>query len=174
MNLHHLQVRICLDYSIMLCNSPACHPDKAKKQTFGLPFFKIYSTTSYPCCPAQDKVHSTLNNDVIFFLYSHLFIISSRVAEASESSHLKLVCDHFDRCHQVLRQYCGYLSLALQPIEKYPQIVPSLPDLLNSYHLEPEVSLLLSRFSLFFSHFVSYGSFLTLISRLKSLKPKNL
>ena len=61
------------------------------------------------------------------------------VVANAEASYIKVVSEQFDRCHGTLLQYVEFLSSAVTPLSAYGQLIPSLEDLVQKYHLEPEV-----------------------------------
>lgn len=56
----------------------------------------------------------------------------------ADASYIKMVSEQFDRCHGTLLQYVDFLCNALAPAA-YAQLVPSLDELVQKYHLDPEV-----------------------------------
>lgn len=50
-----------------------------------------------------------------------------------------MVSEQFDRCHGTLLQYVEFLVSAITPLPAYAQLIPSLEDLVQKYHLEVEV-----------------------------------
>ena len=52
-----------------------------------------------------------------------------------------MVSEQFDRCHGTLLQYVEFLSSAVTPASAYAQLIPSLNELAQLYHLDPEVCL---------------------------------
>lgn len=57
----------------------------------------------------------------------------------AEASYIKVVSEQFDRCHGTLLQYVEFLLSAISPLPAYAQLIPSLEDLVQKYHLETEV-----------------------------------
>ena len=70
---------------------------------------------------------------------SVLFFFGSVVVNA-EASYIKVVSEQFDRCHGTFLQYVEFLLSAISPLPAYAQLIPSLQDLVQKYHLEVEVS----------------------------------
>jgi len=58
----------------------------------------------------------------------------------AEASYIKVVSEQFDRCHGTFLQYVEFLLSAVTPVPAYAQLIPSLEDLVQKYHLEAEVS----------------------------------
>ncbi|KAJ3678301.1 hypothetical protein LUZ60_002104 [Juncus effusus] len=69
----------------------------------------------------------------------------STVVIKNEAPYIKMVSEQFDRAHGMLLQYVDFLSSAVSPVSSYSQLVPSLHDLVQKYHLEPEVAFLIYR-----------------------------
>lgn len=57
----------------------------------------------------------------------------------ADAPYIKMVTEQFDRCHGILLQYVDFLSSAVTPATAYAQLIPSLEELVHTYHLEPEV-----------------------------------
>lgn len=64
----------------------------------------------------------------------------SYVVVNAEASYIKVVSEQFDRCHGTLLQYVEFLLSAITPLPAYAQLIPSLEDLVQKYHLEAEVA----------------------------------
>ncbi|XP_024388621.1 THO complex subunit 2 isoform X2 [Physcomitrium patens] len=64
----------------------------------------------------------------------------SFVVVTAEASYIKVVSEQFDRCHGTLLQYVEFLLSAVTPLYAYAQLIPSLEDLVQKYHLEAEVA----------------------------------
>jgi hypothetical protein len=62
-----------------------------------------------------------------------------------------MVSEQFDRCHGILLQYVEFLSTAVTPTT-YVQLIPPLEDLINKYHIEPDVIHSLPCASIVFVH----------------------
>ncbi|XP_009109857.1 THO complex subunit 2 [Brassica rapa] len=69
----------------------------------------------------------------------------SLVVVNADAPYIKMVTEQFDRCHGILLQYVDFLSSAVTPATAYAQLVPSLEELVHTYHLEPEVAFLVFR-----------------------------
>ncbi|KAF8097255.1 hypothetical protein N665_0292s0034 [Sinapis alba] len=69
----------------------------------------------------------------------------SLVVVNADAPYIKMVTEQFDRCHGILLQYVDFLSSAVSPATAYAQLVPSLEELVHTYHLEPEVAFLVFR-----------------------------
>ncbi|CAH8349699.1 unnamed protein product [Eruca vesicaria subsp. sativa] len=69
----------------------------------------------------------------------------SLVVVNADAPYIKMVTEQFDRCHGILLQYVDFLSSAVSPATAYAQLVPSLKELVHTYHLEPEVAFLVFR-----------------------------
>ncbi|KAL0698843.1 hypothetical protein Bca4012_054965 [Brassica carinata] len=69
----------------------------------------------------------------------------SLVVVNADAPYIKMVTEQFDRCHGILLQYVDFLSSAVSPATAYAQLVPSLEELVQTYHLEPEVAFLVFR-----------------------------
>lgn len=63
----------------------------------------------------------------------------------ADAPYIKVVSEQFDRCHGALLQYVDFLCSAVTPAAAYAQLIPSLPDLVHMYHLDPEVAFLIYR-----------------------------
>ncbi|KAM7467402.1 hypothetical protein LguiB_014964 [Lonicera macranthoides] len=63
----------------------------------------------------------------------------------TDTPHIKMVSEQFDRCHGTLLQYVEFLSSAMAPTAAYAQMIPNLDDLIHQYHLDPEVAFLIYR-----------------------------
>ncbi|KAL3830707.1 hypothetical protein ACJIZ3_019509 [Penstemon smallii] len=59
--------------------------------------------------------------------------------------HIKMVSEHFDRCHGTLLQYVDFLCSAVTPTSSYALLIPTLDELVHQYHLDPEVAFLIYR-----------------------------
>lgn len=70
----------------------------------------------------------------------------------AEASYIKVVSEQFDRCHGTLLQYVEFLTSAVTPLTAYAQLIPSLEDLVQKFHIEPEV-LTANSFLLSCTHF---------------------
>ncbi|XP_074582550.1 THO complex subunit 2 [Curcuma longa] len=68
----------------------------------------------------------------------------SMVVMNADASYIKMVSEQFDRCHGTLLQYVDFLCNALAPAT-YAQLIPSLDELVQKYHLDPEVAFLVYR-----------------------------
>ncbi|KAK4484104.1 hypothetical protein RD792_011324 [Penstemon davidsonii] len=68
-----------------------------------------------------------------------LVVIKANVA------HIKMVSEHFDRCHGTLLQYVDFLCSAVTPTSSYALLIPTLDELVHQYHLDPEVAFLIYR-----------------------------
>ncbi|XP_042385261.1 THO complex subunit 2-like isoform X1 [Zingiber officinale] len=68
----------------------------------------------------------------------------SMVVMNADASYIKMVSEQFDRCHGTLLQYVDFLCNALAPAA-YAQLIPSLDELVQKYHLDPEVAFLVYR-----------------------------
>ncbi|KAG0583882.1 hypothetical protein KC19_3G168800 [Ceratodon purpureus] len=64
----------------------------------------------------------------------------SYVVVNAEASYIKVVSEQFDRCHGTFLQYVEFLLSAISPLAAYAQLIPSLQDLVQKYHLEVEVA----------------------------------
>ncbi|CAH2033971.1 unnamed protein product [Thlaspi arvense] len=69
----------------------------------------------------------------------------SLVVVNADAPYIKMVTEQFDRCHGILLQYVDFLSSAVSPATAYAKLVPSLDELVHTYHLEPEVAFLVFR-----------------------------
>ncbi|XP_023644586.1 THO complex subunit 2 isoform X2 [Capsella rubella] len=69
----------------------------------------------------------------------------SLVVVNADAPYIKMVTEQFDRCHGILLQYVDFLSSAVSPATAYARLVPSLDELVHTYHLEPEVAFLVFR-----------------------------
>ncbi|KAG9443939.1 hypothetical protein H6P81_015279 [Aristolochia fimbriata] len=69
----------------------------------------------------------------------------SMVVINADAPYIKMVSEQFDRCHGVLLQYVEFLYSAVTPAAAYAQLVPSLDELIHTYHLDPEVAFLIYR-----------------------------
>jgi THO complex subunit 2 len=58
----------------------------------------------------------------------------------ADAPYIKMVTEQFDRCHGILLQYVDFLSSAVSPTTAYARLVPSLDELVHTYHLEAEVA----------------------------------
>ncbi|XP_022991162.1 THO complex subunit 2-like isoform X1 [Cucurbita maxima] len=63
----------------------------------------------------------------------------------ANAPYIKMVSEQFDRCHGTLLQYVEFLSSAVTPASAYAQLIPSLNELAQLYHLDPEVAFLIYR-----------------------------
>ncbi|KAL0695455.1 hypothetical protein Bca4012_062635 [Brassica carinata] len=91
---------------------------------------------------------SLLPNDEPKLAIPLLLLISqhrSLVVVNADAPYIKMVTEQFDRCHGILLQYVDFLSSAVSPATVYAQLVPSLEELVHTYHLEPEVAFLVFR-----------------------------
>ncbi|KAG8078866.1 hypothetical protein GUJ93_ZPchr0007g6205 [Zizania palustris] len=68
----------------------------------------------------------------------------SKIIINADATYIKMVSEHFDRCHGILLQYVEFLSSAVTPTT-YIQLIPSLEDLIHKYHIEPDVAFLIYR-----------------------------
>ena len=62
----------------------------------------------------------------------------------ADAPYIKMVSEQFDRCHGTLLQYVEFLCSAVTPATAYAQLIPPLIDLVQTFHLDPEVHLSLS------------------------------
>jgi THO complex subunit 2 len=69
----------------------------------------------------------------------------SLVVVNADAPYIKMVTEQFDRCHGILLQYVDFLSSAVSPTTAYARLVPSLDELVHTYHLEAEVAFLVFR-----------------------------
>ncbi|KAL8162517.1 hypothetical protein V2J09_014006 [Rumex salicifolius] len=69
----------------------------------------------------------------------------SLVVIKADAPYIKMVSGQYDRCHGILLQYVEFLCSAVNPVTAYAQLVPPLDDLVQKYHLEPEVAFLIYR-----------------------------
>ncbi|KAL8142098.1 hypothetical protein V2J09_015130 [Rumex salicifolius] len=69
----------------------------------------------------------------------------SLVVINADAPYIKMVSEQYDRCHGILLQYVEFLCSAVNPATAYAQLIPSLDDLVQKYHLEPEVAFLIYR-----------------------------
>ncbi|XP_068661475.1 THO complex subunit 2-like isoform X2 [Aristolochia californica] len=69
----------------------------------------------------------------------------SMIVINADAPYIKMVSEQFDRCHGVLLQYVEFLYSAVAPATAYAQLVPSLDELIHTYHLDPEVAFLIYR-----------------------------
>ncbi|WCJ33658.1 THO complex subunit 2 [Euphorbia peplus] len=69
----------------------------------------------------------------------------SLVVVNADAPYIKMVSEQFDRCHGTLLQYVEFLCSAVTPASSYAKLIPSLHDLVNHYHLDPEVAFLIYR-----------------------------
>ncbi|GAV74210.1 Tho2 domain-containing protein/Thoc2 domain-containing protein [Cephalotus follicularis] len=63
----------------------------------------------------------------------------------ADAPYIKMVSEQFDRCQCTLLQYVEFLCSAVTPTTAYAQLIPSLNDLVQLYHLDPEVAFLIYR-----------------------------
>ncbi|XP_010556226.1 PREDICTED: THO complex subunit 2 [Tarenaya hassleriana] len=63
----------------------------------------------------------------------------------ANAPYIKMVSEQFDRCHGTLLQYVEFLCNAVSPATAYARLVPSLEELVHTYHLDPEVAFLIYR-----------------------------
>uniref|UniRef100_A0A0D9YJ66 THO complex subunit 2 n=1 Tax=Oryza glumipatula TaxID=40148 RepID=A0A0D9YJ66_9ORYZ len=68
----------------------------------------------------------------------------SKIIINADATYIKMVSEQFDRCHGILLQYVEFLSTAVTPTT-YVQLIPPLEDLINKYHIEPDVAFLIYR-----------------------------
>ncbi|KAF0916503.1 hypothetical protein E2562_007582 [Oryza meyeriana var. granulata] len=68
----------------------------------------------------------------------------SKIIINADATYIKMVSEQFDRCHGILLQYVEFLSTAVTPTT-YVQLIPPLEDLINKYHIEPDVAFLIHR-----------------------------
>ncbi|KAG8054210.1 hypothetical protein GUJ93_ZPchr0001g32724 [Zizania palustris] len=68
----------------------------------------------------------------------------SKIIINADATYIKMVSEHFDRCHGILLQYVEFLSSAVAPTS-YVQLIPPLEDLIHKYHIEPDVAFLIYR-----------------------------
>uniref|UniRef100_A0A1D1YC63 THO complex subunit 2 n=1 Tax=Anthurium amnicola TaxID=1678845 RepID=A0A1D1YC63_9ARAE len=68
----------------------------------------------------------------------------SMVVINADVPYIKMVSEQFDRCHGTLLQYVEFLCSAVTP-PAYAQFIPSLDDLVHTYHLDPEAAFLIYR-----------------------------
>uniref|UniRef100_A0A0D9V9I6 THO complex subunit 2 n=1 Tax=Leersia perrieri TaxID=77586 RepID=A0A0D9V9I6_9ORYZ len=68
----------------------------------------------------------------------------SKIIINADATYIKMVSEQFDRCHGILLQYVEFLSTAVTPAT-YVQLIPPLEDLINKYHIEPDVAFLIYR-----------------------------
>ncbi|WOL00987.1 hypothetical protein Cni_G09700 [Canna indica] len=69
----------------------------------------------------------------------------SMVVLNADATYIKMVSEQFDRCHGTLIQYVEFLCNAVTPSAAYAQLIPSLDELVHTYHLDPEVAFLVYR-----------------------------
>jgi len=62
-----------------------------------------------------------------------------------ESRQLKLIGMLYDQCCEVLSQYIAFLEDAMQPVDAYADLLPTLGDLVHTHSLEPDVAMALYR-----------------------------
>lgn len=77
--------------------------------------------------------------DLCYNCYYNVNYFICRVVVNADAPYIKMVTEQFDRCHGILLQYVDFLSSAVSPATAYAQLVPSLEELVHTYHLEPEV-----------------------------------
>ncbi|XP_068660653.1 THO complex subunit 2-like isoform X2 [Aristolochia californica] len=69
----------------------------------------------------------------------------SMVVINADAPYIKMVSEQFDRCHGALLQYVEFLYSGVAPATAYAKLVPSLDELIHTYHLDPEVAFLIYR-----------------------------
>lgn len=79
--------------------------------------------------------------DLCYNCYINVNCFICRVVVNADAPYIKMVTEQFDRCHGILLQYVDFLSSAVSPATAYAQLVPSLEELVQTNHLEPEVFL---------------------------------
>ncbi|KAL4451471.1 hypothetical protein ABPG75_007133 [Micractinium tetrahymenae] len=62
----------------------------------------------------------------------------------SQSTHLKLIAELYDKCQEVCTQYAEFLQHALPP-EQYAALLPSMEELATEYRVDPELIFSLHR-----------------------------
>ncbi|CAI5989953.1 unnamed protein product, partial [Closterium sp. NIES-65] len=70
---------------------------------------------------------------------------SPSIVFEAEGSHIKLLSEHFDRCHLIMLQYAQFLSAALSPPTSYAAFMPTLHTLSQRFHMPPEAAFLFYR-----------------------------
>ncbi len=65
-------------------------------------------------------------------------------ADKDEDRHMKLTCSLYDQCQDSLVQFSQFLSTTLST-EEYIHIFPKIDELVNTYHVSPDVAFFLSR-----------------------------
>lgn len=75
-----------------------------------------------------------------------LLIAQQRAAcvYATDTPHLKVLSELYDKCHETLEQYAAFLFSSLPPAE-YAELVPTVTALCHEFHLEPEVAFFICR-----------------------------
>ena len=76
----------------------------------------------------------------------YLLIAQQRAAcvFSVETSHLKVLGELYDRCHETLEQYAAFLFSTMPPNE-YAELLPTVGDLCSKYNVEPEVAFFICR-----------------------------
>jgi THO complex subunit 2 len=69
----------------------------------------------------------------------------SNILFNTKTEHLKLLGRLYDTCQMTLVQFCEFIFTAVQPVSDYAKLIPSLPELLDKYHLQPSMAFHLIR-----------------------------
>jgi len=68
----------------------------------------------------------------------------SACAYTTDTPHLKMLGELYDRCQETLDQFQAFLASQLSPAE-YAELLPTVGELCGSYQLEPEVAFFIAR-----------------------------
>lgn len=95
-----------------------------------------------------EKLHTVLlNSKLAIPLLILIGQIRSKILFHTESGHLKLIGEMYDKCHEILLQYVEFINTHMSPSE-IAFMLPSIQELCLKYHLEPETAFYISRSTL--------------------------